>query len=277
MRSNSNQRRRLIAVAVCCCLLSGVVSVGVSAQTIVGRISGTVTDQHGAVIIGTAVNIINEATGIKRTLTTDDSGFYVATNLAVGNYTVTAEHPGFKMGQKTGNVLVADGRLSVDIQLESGGVSEQVSVTASAETVNKTSGELSRTIDQEQVHDLALNARNYQNLETLIPGAPVTQANFDQLAQTTSLNTGQPINGTRGNSNLLMVDNGFNLDSGSNGSQINNVSIDFVKEVDIKTSNFSAEYGRNAGASINVVTRSGGNQYHGSAYEYIRNDALDAN
>src|ERR1700752_3901928 len=108
------------------------------------------------------------------------------------------------MGQKTGNALIADGRLSVDFELEPGAVSERVTVTAAAETINKTSGELSRTIDQEQVHDLALNARNYQNLETLIPGAPVTQANFDQLAQTTSLNTGQPINGTRGNSNLLL-------------------------------------------------------------------------
>jgi hypothetical protein len=276
MRSIVRRYTRFVAITVCC-LLSAAIPVPASAQTIVGRISGTVTDQQGAVIPGATVTITNEATDVKRTLTADDSGFYVATNLPIGNYTVTAEHAGFKMGQKTGNALIADGRLSVDFELEPGAVSERVTVTAAAETINKTSGELSRTIDQEQVHDLALNARNYQNLETLIPGAPVTQANFDQLAQTTSLNTGQPINGTRGNSNLLLVDNGFNLDSGSNGSQINNVSIDFVKEVDIKTSNFSAEYGRNAGASINVVTRSGGNQYHGSAYEYIRNDAFDAN
>jgi len=90
-------------------------------------------------------------------LTADDSGFYVATNLPIGNYTVTAEHAGFKMGQKTGNALIADGRLSVDFELEPGAVSERVTVTAAAETINKTSGELSRTIDQEQVHDLALN------------------------------------------------------------------------------------------------------------------------
>jgi outer membrane receptor protein involved in Fe transport len=93
----------------------------------------------------------------------------------------------------------------------------------------------------------------------------------------TSLSTSQPINGNRGNANNLTVDGGFNLDSGSNNSQINNVGIDFIQEVKIQTSNFSAEYGRNSGASINVITKSGGNQFHGSAFEFLRNDKLDAN
>src|SRR5262249_4384212 len=99
----------------------------------------------------------------------------------------------------------------------------------------------------------------------------------DQLALMTDLSVNQPINGNRGNSNLLTVDGGFNLDSGSNNSQINNVGIDFVREVAIQTSNFSAEFGRNSGASINVVTGSGGNKIHGSAFEFLRNDKLDAN
>src|SRR5262245_7183003 len=93
----------------------------------------------------------------------------------------------------------------------------------------------------------------------------------------TGLSTSQPSNGTPGNQNLLSVDGGFNLDSGSNGSQINNVGVDFIREVNIKTSNFSAEYGRNSGASINVVTRNGENRFHGSAFEFLRNDKLDAN
>ena len=91
------------------------------------------------------------------------------------------------------------------------------------------------------------------------------------------MSTSQPINGNRGNANNLTVDGGFNLDSGSNASQINNVGIDFIQEVKIQTSNFSAEYGRNSGASINVITKSGGNQFHGSAFEFLRNDQLDAN
>jgi len=121
MRSIVKKYTRFVAITVCC-LLSAAVPVPASAQTIVGRISGTVTDQQGAVIPGATVTITNEATDVKRTLTADDSGFYVATNLPIGNYTVTAEHAGFKMGQKTGNALIADGRLSVDFELEPGAV-----------------------------------------------------------------------------------------------------------------------------------------------------------
>src|SRR4029434_7576887 len=146
------------------------------------------------------------------------------------------------------------GRLTVDISMEAGAISESVSVTAvNTETVNVTSGEVARVIDGAQVRELALNGRNYLQLTTLIPGAPLL--NDDQLGLMTSLSTSQPINGTRGNQNLLTVDGGFNLDSGSNASQINNVGVDFIREVNIKTSNFSSEYGRNSGSTITVLTR----------------------
>jgi outer membrane receptor protein involved in Fe transport len=112
-------------------------------------------------------------------------------------------------------------------------------------------------------------------LVTLIPGAVILDE--DQLALTTSLSISQAsVNGNRPNYNSLSVDGGFNMDSGSNNSQVNNVGIDFVQEVKIQTSNFSAEYGRNAGAAINIVTRGGGNTYHGAAFEFLRNDTLDA-
>src|SRR5262245_13839915 len=249
---------------------------GALAQAITGRISGTVTDANGAAVPGVTVKIINEATQQVRNATADPNGFYVATNLPVGNYSVTVEHQGFKRATKTGYNLVADGRLTVDFALETGAVTETVEVVASTgETVNSTSGEVARVIDQSQVQELALNGRNYLQLTTLIPGAPLL--NDDQLGLMTGLSTSQPINGTRGNQNLLTVDGGFNLDSGSNGSQINNVGVDFIREVNIKTSNFSAEYGRNSGSSINVVTRSGENRFHGSAFEFLRNDKLDAN
>src|SRR5439155_2779495 len=110
---------------------------------------------------------------------------------------------------------------------------------------------------------------------TLIPGSALLDE--DQMATTTSLSTTtQSINGNRGLSNNLMVDGAYNLDSGSNGSQLNNVGVDFIREVNIKTSNFSAEYGRNSGASINVITRSGSNSFHGGAFEFLRNEDLDA-
>jgi hypothetical protein len=248
----------------------------VYAQTNVGRISGTVTDSSGGVIQGATVKITNDATGLSRTATADGSGFYLVTNLSPGAYSISVDQPGFKRALVTGHTLVTDGRLTVDISMEPGAVSESVSVTAvSSEAINTTSGEVSRVIDTEQVRNLALNGRNYLQLTTLIPGAPLL--NDDQLALMTDLGVNQPINGNRGNSNLLTVDGGFNLDSGSNNSQINNVGIDFIEEVKIQTSNFSAEYGRNAGASINVVTRRGGNRFFGSAFEFLRNDKLDAN
>lgn len=246
------------------------------AQTITGRISGTVSDSTGAAIPGVTVKITNEATQQTRNAMTDPNGFYVATNLPVGNYTLSVEHQGFKKSTKTGYSLVADGRLSVDFGMETGAVTESVEiVAATGETVNSVSGEVARTVDQSQVQELALNGRNYLQLTTLIPGAPLLEDNA--LSLTTSLSVSQPINGNRGNANNLTVDGGSNLDSGSNGSQINNVGIDFIREVSIKTSNFSAEYGRNSGASINVVTRSGENKYHGGAFENIRNDKFDAN
>src|SRR5207245_1496379 len=160
--------------------------------------------------------------------------------------------------------------------LDVGQLTETVQVTTGiGETVNTTSGEVARVVDQRQVQNLALNGRNYMQLVTLIPGAVILDEN--QLALTTSLSISQAaINGNRPNYNNLSVDGGFNMDSGSNNSQVNNVGIDFIQEVKIQTSNFSAEYGRNAGAAINVVTRGGGNDFHGSAFEFLRTDKLNA-
>jgi hypothetical protein len=154
-------------------------------------------------------------------------------------------------------------------------VSEAVEVTAvMGETVNRTNGEVARTIDSQQIKDLAFNGRNYLELASLIPGAVATD--YDPLALATSLSvTGQSINGSRGNTNNLTVDGGSNLDSGSNGSQVNNVSLSFIDQVKIQTSNFSAELGRNSGAAINVVTRSGTNRFQGTARYDFRDEKFD--
>jgi hypothetical protein len=263
--------------SACVLFLSIIISVCLaSAQTITGRISGTITDASGKSLPGVKVTVINQETQLTRDVTTDDDGFYVVTNLPVGNYTIKAEHKGFKTFSKTNYILVSDGRLTVDFPMEVGEVTENVEITTSlGETVNTTSGELARVVDSQQVQDLALNGRNYQQLVSLIPGTALLST--DALSLATSLNINeQSVNGNRRNSNLLTVDGAFNMDSGSNASQINNVGIDFIQEVKIQTSNFSAEYGRNSGASINVVTRSGTNEFHGSAFEYLRNDRLDA-
>src|SRR6266545_5336642 len=246
-----------------------------SGQTITGRISGTVKDSSNAVVPGATVTVTNEATQIARAATTDDEGFYVVTNLPPGNYAVAVERAGFKKVLTSGNVLVADGRLTVDLTLEAGAVNETVNVTAEAgETVNTTSGEIARVVDGEQVQNLALNGRNFLQLATLVPGAPLLD--FDAIAQTTSGSGTIAVNGSRSDSNNLTVDGGFNLLKANNSAPGNNVGVDFIQEVKIQTSNFSAEHGRQSGAAINVTTRSGGNKLHGSLFEFLRNDKLDA-
>ena len=277
MRSIQNTARHRSTVAmVGVILLILCAAISSSGQTIFGRISGTVKDSNGSAVPNANVTITDAATNLVRTVTTDEDGFYTATNLPVGTYTILVSRDGFKRAQQAGVVLAADARLTQDMTLEVGQLTETVQISSGVgETVNTTSGEVARVVDQRQVQNLALNGRNYMQLVTLIPGAVILDE--DQLALTTSLSISQAaVNGNRPNYNSLSVDGGFNMDSGSNNSQVNNVGIDFVQEVKIQTSNFSAEYGRNAGAAINIVTRGGGNSYHGSAFEFLRNDKLDA-
>jgi hypothetical protein len=246
-----------------------------AAQTITGRISGTITDASGAILPGVSVTATRTEIGFTKTAVTDGSGTYGFVDLPVGTYTVKAELQGFKSVAKTNITLTADGRVGANFALEVGQMAETITVTAAGETVNTISGEVSRVVDAEQVKNLALNGRNYMQLATLVPGSPVLDLNSLDIMVGLGINTS--INGSRTNTQLLTVDGGFNMDSGSNNSQISNVGIDFIEQVSLKTSNFSSEYGRNSGASINVVTKSGTNQLKGSGFEYGRNDRFDAN
>lgn len=245
------------------------------AQSMLGRISGTVTDASGAAIGGAKVMITNTDTQATRAETTDDRGFYVAENLPIGPYRVTVDHAGFKRSEQSGNSLVADGRLTVNIALQLGDSSQTVEVTATqSEALNSVSAEIAQVVDQQQVDNLPLNGRAYMELLSLVPGAVIT--NPDQFSVLTSLSAnGQAVNGHRTNSNNLTVDGLVNLDGGANGSLINNISPDFTQEVKIQTSNFSSQYGRSSGVAFNLVTKNGTNRFHGAAFEYFRNNALD--
>jgi Carboxypeptidase regulatory-like domain len=227
------------------------------------------------VLPGATVTVTNAGTGIESNEVTDATGTFVVTNLPVGTYKVTVQLEGFRKAERSGFALQADGRITADFALGVGGLTEAVEVTAvTGETVNRTSGEIARVIDSSQIKDAALSGRNYLELASLIPGA--VQLDDDQMAITTGLGTGGTvINGNRGNSNNLTVDGGFNLDSGSNGSMINNVGIDFIEQVAIQTSNFAADKGRNSGASVNVVTKSGTNRFSGSVFDTFRDSSLD--
>src|SRR4030095_13633528 len=212
MQRTRNYRSFLTSCfSICTLLLLGVFAAdSVRGQTNFGRISGTVTDTSGAVVPNATVTVKNSATNLERTATTDGEGFYTVTNLPVGTYTVSVEQTNFKKSVQNDNVLTADMRLTVNVTLEPGAVSETVEVsTAAGETVNTTSGEVARVVDKRQVQNLALNGRNYMQLVTLIPGAAILDE--DQLALTTSLSISQAaINGNRPNYNSLTVDGGSN-------------------------------------------------------------------
>src|SRR5947209_9519607 len=275
MRNQNSSLKYL--TSICIVILFIVCScISVHAQNIFGRISGTVTDPSDAVVANVKVTIVNEGTKAGRTVLTDANGYYTADDLPVGVYTVTAEQAGFKKTYISGTEITAGAHVTLNVGLKVGEASETVQVTsAGAEVVNTTTGEIARHIDSQQVQKAALNQRNYAQLASLIPGAALTV--FDQTTLTTGMSTtAASINGNRADGNLFTVDGGFNLDGGSNATQLNNVGLDFIREVAVKTSNYSAEYGRSDGASINVVTRSGGNTFHGGGFEYVRNDRFDA-
>ncbi|WP_419805050.1 carboxypeptidase regulatory-like domain-containing protein [Terriglobus sp.] len=248
----------------------------VHAQSIFGQISGTVTDATGAAIPNATVTLTNTGKQLTRTVTTDGSGNYTATTLPLGTYTVSATSQGFNTAQQQNVEVTADAKVTSNLSLPVGESTQVVEVQGGAvESLNTTTGELSRVIDSRQVDNLALNGRNYTQLLTLVPGAVVT--NPDIFSVTTSLaSNNQTINGNRSDTNNLTVDGAYNQVAGSNGSLMNNVGPDFIAEVKIDTSNASAEFGRTSGPTFNIVTKSGTNQFHGGAFEFLRNSYVDA-
>jgi hypothetical protein len=223
------------------------------------------------------VTILNEATRATRKITADQNGYFVADQLVAGTYTVTGGSTGFKKITRTGNVVTAGGRLTVDLPLQIGATVETVFVTAVGDTVNTTSGEISTTITSEQIKNMALNQRHYETLVGLVPGAVLLGSGSNPAALTTSYNnTVANTNGQRGDGQNWSVDGGFNLDSGSNGSVFNQVGVDFIQEVDVQTSNYDAEFGRTDSSTINVVTKSGGEQFHGGGFEFVQNNIFNA-
>src|SRR5579863_2529961 len=248
-----------------------------AAQDIFGRIAGTITDSSGGAVPNAQVTITNEATLIRRNVAADKSGYFAADELPAGTYSVTVEQNGFKATTKKGNVLTAGGRLTVDLTLLVGSVTETVTVAAIGDTVNTTSGEISTTITEEQVRNLALNQRHYESLVGLVPGAALQGSGTNPAALTANYNNSvADINGQRLDGQNWSVDGGFNLDSGSNNSVFNQVGVDFIQEVDVQTSNYDAEFGRSASSTINVITKSGGSQFHGGGFEFVQNNIFNA-
>jgi hypothetical protein len=257
-------------------LLSGFVVGGYAQTTTVGTITGTVRDPSGAVVPKTEVEIIEERTGLSRTVKTNEDGIYTATSLPVGRYTVSTSPQGFKKTLATGLELHVSENLVVNLTLEVGQVSETVNVTAEAGTIETRTGNVSSLIGEKQVTELPLNGRNYAQLALMVPGVSPA-GNF--AARGTGLNAGvdMSVNGNASNQNMWTVDGVNNMDVGSNRTLLVFPSIDAIQEFRVERNSFSAEFGQAQGAVINLVTKGGGNEFHGTLFEFLRNDALNAN
>lgn len=240
------------------------------AQT-TASIHGVVTDESGAVILGATVTATNTLTNEVRSMPTDSTGFYRFPELAVGVYSVKGELSGFKTVTRAGVELSIDRDAKVDIQLTIGVVTENVSVVADAPLVETTTNEVSTLVSQKRVVELPLNGRNTLGLVSLVPGAQMLETGNAQGF----LENRVSVNGAR------EEDSNWTLDGGDNTSPLRNYgnvvpNPDAVQEFRVSTSNFSAEYGRTVGAVVNVVTKSGTNEFHGSLFEFLRNRRLNA-
>ena len=245
------------------------------AQTSTGSITGSVTDESGAVIPGATITATRTATGETRTVVSEDNGFYRVLNISPGVYTVRCEMPGFKTIVDE-NVEVTVGEIkTINFAMNIGEVSEEIIVSSVAETVNKEEGRLSQLVESAEIEDLPLNGRNAYQLAQLGPGVTPT---FGRVSQSAGSNAGDSfqVNGQRHRANNYLLDGTDNNYVGIAGTPTITPQVDIIEEFRVATNSFSAEYGRNAGAIVNVLTKSGTNQLHGTLYHYHRNDALDA-
>jgi len=241
-----------------------------------GTILGTVTDQSGAPVAGAVVKVVNRATNVGQQTQTTGEGLYQAPNLAVGDYTVTIEKPGFRKVVRTGLQLQVDQRAQVDVRLEVGQVTESVEVQGEAPLVDTSNTSIGKVVDQKRVSELPLNGRNALALTLLTPSVksnagPTSSGFADRGIQLSSIS----INGGPNAMNGQLLDGGNNIQSYI-GEVAINPGVDSVEEFKVQSGAMSAEYGFSAGGVINMVTRSGTNRLHGSVYEFLRNDALDA-
>ncbi len=253
------------------------------AQVAGGTLSGTVTDPSGGAVPNAKVDIKNTATGVIRALTTNADGFYSAANLLPGDYEVAISAAGFNTGVKSGITINVGAQPVFNMALQIGTVSNTVDVTTDAPTVQLTSSDIGATVSATTVRELPLNGRSWTDLAALQPGVSTiqTQPSFASGADRGNRGFGQQltISGARPQQNNYRLD-GVSLNDYANGAPGSvlggNLGVDAIQEFSVLTSNYSAEYGKTSGGVVNAITRSGTNSFHGSAYEFLRNSALDA-
>ena len=269
---------RLVILLALCTLLADISM----AQEVTGNISGIVKDQSGAVVPNATVTVTNtDKNAVMKTVTTSSNGDFSATYLPIGRYSVTVEAAGFQRFTQKDIELHLHDRYTLNPTLQVGQTTQQVTVEASGQQVELQNQAAAGLISGTEVRELSLNNRVFEQLVVLQPG--VSNGAGDQLYIGTTNPFGTvnradfSINGARTTMNNWTVDGADNVDRGANLTLLNYPSVDAIAEFKILRGEYNAEFGRAGGGQVNVATRSGGSRFHASAYEFVRNDALNAN
>ena len=242
-----------------------------------GSVTGTVRDTSGAVVPNAQVKFTSSAIGVTRSTTTNDDGDYLAGALPPGSYDLSVTAKGFKAFQAKKIIVRVAEKARVDVTLQVGEMTENVVVEGSnVAQVETQSSELSGVVTGKEISQLELNGRNFTQLVTLVPGVS-NQTGQDESQVGLNGNISYSINGGRGEYNNWQVDGANNMDTGSNNTLDVFPSVDAIAEFRVQTSNYSAVYGRNGSGNIEVITKSGTKSFHGDAYEFLKNDAFNAN
>jgi predicted heme/steroid binding protein len=243
------------------------------AQSDLGTISGFVKDPSGASVPSAKIKVQNKS-GVERQATTNESGYYTITNVPAGFYTMTVEAPGFQRFESSGNKLDPSATLVIDATLTVGSTNQTVEVSASAVLLQTESASVQKVVTREQIDSLEINGRNPIFMANLVPGTRGgTLANL-------SFNFSQGpsnINGARTPESLITYDGAPAVRTRSNGTSLGAADVDSTQEIQILTADYAPEYGRSSGGQIRITSKSGSQDFHGAAYEYVRNTIFDAN
>lgn len=273
----SNRMKPLIAKSLIAGLVATLwltLSLVAFAQSDNTQINGFVKDQAGSVIANAKVSVKNESNGLERTATTNGEGYYVVTQLPSGFYTVSIEASGFKLYKESNKKLDPNVPAKLDVALQPGQVTEVVNITATTVGVQTETATIGKLVDEQTIKNTQLNGRNPLLLAVLKPGVLGGSLAGNNFGLTTA---GLIINGSRTQDTLITFDGAVGVRTRSNGTSIGVADLDSTQEVQILTANYNAEYGRSAGGQVRIVTKSGGKDFHGVAYEYLRNAALNSN
>src|SRR6266851_2734986 len=252
-------------------------AIGLRAQTTTGLITGVVADSTGAVVPGAQVSVVNRDTAQERIAVSDASWLYVVPQLAPGAYTLTAKKEGFALIKQDNIQLLVNQSLTIDIKLSVASSAQTIEVTSAPPMLNTTSSTLSDVIEHEEIVDLPLNGREFTQLVLLTPGA-APQEGGQQSGFTVALGAGgisPAVSGQRANQNNFTIDGLLNNDIYTNVWSISPPP-DAIEEFNVQAHITDAQFAVSSGSNINLVTRSGTNQFHGDLWEFIRNDVLDA-